>query len=436
MSEPLSASGFLKTTSLIMMARVGGTGLGFLIQLALVRLMTPTDYGVYVIALSLAGVLSIFCALGFPSVSARFVAAYLEVVDLSRIAGFIRSAMRHILTMTILLCVCAFGVLFASNLIDSLYQLPLLIACLMAPVLAMMRFGGALSNTARRFYLTYLPDVSLRPMLLLAGLLSVYFTATPMTSSAVLFVHLAAAMLACCALWVVLRPGQQFGLQGVRPLAESGQWRRAAAPMMFVTLLTSFLADIDVLLLSALLPAEEVGIFSVCLRIMLLIEFGVQTVFQMSMPDIATARAREDVTALKTAMRRGQQIPFVATLVAFLGVFFFGEWFLLIFGERFVLGHQALVLLVASQVARSLFGPVTQLLTVAGAQMRSLVSYGIALLCLVVGNSLLVPTMGVDGGATAFALSMVIGALLQAHAVYQKTGLSVVETLFLNPARQ
>ena len=62
-----AVSGFLKTSSLLMLARIGGTGLGFLIQLALVRLMPPTDYGIYVVALSLAAVLSIFCAFGLPS---------------------------------------------------------------------------------------------------------------------------------------------------------------------------------------------------------------------------------------------------------------------------------------------------------------------------------------------------------------------------------
>jgi len=432
MKRSPAVSGFLRTSSLLMVARVGGTGLGFFIQLALVRLMTPTDYGVYVVALSLAAVLSIFCAVGLPSVTARFVAGYQEAGDEARVAGFIQSAKRHILAMSVLFGLVAFGALW-SGLIDTEYQMPLMLACLMAPVLAAMRFGGALSNTARRFYLTYLPDVTFRPVLLVGGFVGIYVLAVPMTTTNVLLVHLVVALAACCLLWMVLQPRRQFGLRGVQPTSESKAWRQAATPMIFVTLLTSFLADIDVLLLSTLLPPEQVGIFSVCLRIMLLIEFGIQTVFQMSMPDFAEAQARNDPAQMNAAMRRAQHMTFCFTLAALCGVAMLGEWLLLLFGERFTAGADALLLLVVGQVLRSLFGPVTQVLTVAGAQMRSLVSYGIAFLALSTGNALLVPVTGLEGAAAVLSFSMVLGALLQAQAVSHKTGLSVLGTFFSMP---
>ena len=101
-----------------------------------------------------------------------------------------------------------------------------------------------------------------------------------------------------------------------------------------------------------------------------------------------------------------------------------------LFGERFAVGADALLLLVVGQVLRSLFGPVTQILTVAGAQMRSLVSYGIALLVLIVGNAVFVPLIGLEGAAAVLSFSLVLGALLQARVVSHKIGLSVVGTFF------
>lgn len=432
MKPPAAVSGFLKTSSILMAARVGGTGLGFLIQLALVRLMPPVDYGIYVVAMSLAAVLSIVCAFGMPSVAARFVAAYQEAGDKPRLAGFLRSSIGCIAGMSALISLVAVVIVW-SGVVDTSYQMPLILACLIAPVLAAMRFGGALSNAARRFYLTYLPDVTLKPILLVAGFAGMYVLAYPLTTSNVLLVHLAVLFAACCVLWVFLRPRRQFGLEGVDPVTDSSTWRRAATPMIFVTLLTSFLADIDILLLSALLPADQVGIFSVCLRIMLLIEFGIQTVFQMTTPDLAEAKARDEPSMMKAAMRRAQHMTFCFTLAALCGVFLLGEWLLLLFGEGFVIGANALVLLVAGQVVRSAFGPVTQALTVAGAQMRSLVSYGVALLVLIVGNVLLVPIMGLEGAAVMLSCAMVLGTLLQAQSLWQKTRLSVVSTFISLP---
>jgi len=430
-----AVSGFLKTSSLLMLARIGGTGLGFLIQLALVRLMPPTDYGIYVVALSLAAVLSIFCAFGLPSVTARFVAGYQETEDKARIAGFILNAKRHIAVTALIFGLVVF-VLLSSGLVDREYQIPLMLACVLAPVLAAMRFGGALSNTARRFYLTYLPDVTFRPLLLVGGLLGIYFLAVPMTTTNVLLVHLVVALAASCLLWVVLQPRRQFVLGEVQPVLERKTWRQAATPMIFVTLLTSLLADIDILFLSTLLPAEQVGIFSVCLRIMLLVEFGIQTVFQMSMPDFAEAQARNETLLMRAALRRAQHATLAFTLAAFCGVAVFGDGILLLFGERFTVGADALVFLIGGQILRSLIGPVTQVLTVVGAQMRSLMSYGIALLVLIAGNTLFVPMVGLEGAAAVLSFSMALGALLQARAVSQKTGLSVLSTLFSLPDTQ
>ncbi len=435
MTKSLGLAEFLKTSGFLMMARVGGTGLGFLIQLGLVRVMTPTNYGVFVVALSLAAVLSILCACGFPSVTARFIASYQRQDDKARIAGFLSSGMLHIAVTSGLVGFLVAGLVW-SGLVDGNYHVPLVLACLTAPVLAVTRFSGALSNIARRFYLTYLPDVTFRPLVLAGSLLIAYFISVPMTSANVLLIHVGAALAACCLIWVLLRPRRQFGVEQVEPVTDIATWRRAATPMIFVTLLTSFLADIDILILSVLLPAEEVGIFSVCLRIMLLIEFGIQTVFQMSTPDLAEAKANDEPVLMKLAIRRAQHVMCLFTLAALVGVAVMGEWVLLLFGERFTVGADALVLLVAGQALRSLFGPATQVLTVVGAQMRSLASYGIALVVLIVGNVLIVPGLGIEGAAAVLSGSMVLGSLLQAHAVSQKTGVSVLSTLFSTPTAQ
>ena len=430
MTSPAKASGFLTTSGLLMVARVGGTGIGFLLQLALVRLMTPADYGIYIVALSLAAVLSILCAFGFPSVAARFIAAYQASGDRAKIRGFLHSALLHLLVIAALVSGGAVGLFWATDMVAAEFRMPLIVACLMAPVLAAMRLGGALSNTARRFYLTYLPDVTLRPLLLVGVLSVVFFIAVPMTSTTVLLVHLGTALLACCVLWAVLQPVREFSLKSDESAAEVGLWRRAAMPMIFVTLLTSFLADIDVLLLSVLLSPEEVGVFSVGLRIMLLIEFGLQTVFQMTTPDLAEAQAREDRTSMEAAIRRAQHVTVCFAVSALLGVVILGDTVLWLFGERFAVGYQTLVFLVLGQAVRAMFGPVTQVLTVAGAQMRSLVSYGVAFIALVLGNTLLVPTTGIEGAATVLAASMVLGTVLQAQAVRKKTRVSVVGTFF------
>ncbi len=429
----VSARRLLRTTSFLMAARIFGTGLGFLIQLALVRLLTSADYGIYVVAMSLAAVLSILCAFGFPSITARFVSLYAEQGDRSNLAGFIDAAQRHALALSIFVTGLGAALIFLGGFVPHAYQMPLFLACLLAPVLAMMRFNGALSNVARRFYLTYLPDLTLKPVLVAIGITVVVMGAPSASSTLVLLVHFGAALFACLVLWLILRPRHQFGLRGIVATNENGAWRRAAFPMLFVTLLTSFLADIDILMVSLLLAPEDVGLFSVCLRIMLLVEFGIQTVFQMSAPDLSVAQAKHDAPGMMHALRRAQHVTLLFAIASFGGAFLFGEWILSLFGDEFVVGYPALLILIFGQGARTAFGPVTQLLTAAGEQMRSLYSYGIALVVLVAGNILLVPDFGVRGAASVLAVTLLVGSVLQARAVYQKLGISVLRTLVFRP---
>jgi O-antigen/teichoic acid export membrane protein len=425
----VSAKRLLKTTSLLMAARIIGTGLGFLTQLALVRLMTTADYGVYVVAMSLAAVLSIFCAFGFPSIAARFVSQYQGQDDTSSIAGFIGAAQRHALVLSIFAVGFGGCFIFGTDLVSEAYQVPLYLACLTAPVLAMTRFNGALSNIASRFYLTYLPDLTLRPLLLVLGLAVAVMVAPAITSTLVLLAHFAAALVACMVLWVALSPRRHFGVRGAVPTTKNNVWRRSAFPMLFVTLLTSFLADIDILMMGLLLPPEDVSLFSVCLRIMLLVEFGIQTVFQMSAPDLSVAQAKGDTHGMAQALRRAQYVTLLFTIASFAGVFLLGEWILMLFGDGFVTGYSVLLILVLGQIVRASFGPITQVLTAAGEQMRSLYSYGAAFVVLVIGNILFVPTFGVMGGASVLIVTLTIGSALQARAVFEKLGISVLRTL-------
>jgi O-antigen/teichoic acid export membrane protein len=416
-----------QTTGVVMGARVFGTGLGFIIQLFLVRYMAPTQYGVYVVAMALAGVLSIICTCGFPSVAARFVLHYKEMKEPGRIRGFVRFAQFHIVGVSAVILFTMTAVLWVGgDFIPVEYELPLFVGCVIAPLLAFMRLNGAFSNTARRFYLTYFPDLLARPILLSVGLVGAFFLLQHLTAVPVLLVHLGAVTLVSVFLALKIRPVRQFGARESAAQFDARSWRHAAFPMMVVVLLTAFLADLDMLLLSFFLAPEDIAVFSICIRMMLLVEFGLQSVFQIVTPDLAEARARGDRDGTMAAVRRAQTLNSLFVGAAFLGVLLLGGTVLSLFGPTFVEGKTTLAILVVAQFVRAVFGPVTQLLTVAGEQVHSLLVYLMVLLVLVAGNFAIVPHFGIEGAAVAFCGAVTIGTIFQARAVSKKLGHSVL----------
>ena len=65
----------------IMASRLAGAGVGFLTQFLLVRMMGAHDLGVFYAASSLAAVLGVIVAQGYPQIAARFVGRYRNKQD-------------------------------------------------------------------------------------------------------------------------------------------------------------------------------------------------------------------------------------------------------------------------------------------------------------------------------------------------------------------
>lgn len=410
-------------SSVLMAARIGGAVIGLSVQLFLVRWLDTAEYGIYVMAIALAGVLSIVCTLGFPSIAARFAAQYAEDGRKALIAGFIRSSRRHLLAAAFLIVAAAAALLFAAgDVVPEAYRWPLMIGCLVAPLTGFMRLNGALANVSRRYLLSYLPDLIVRPVLFVAAVLVLISVAPRPAVETVLALHLATVAAVSFGLYALLKPVRSFGVLGTAPQFDKSAWRRAGLPMVFVVMMTAFLADFDVLVIGTLLPPDQVAVFSVCLRMMLFVEFGVQAVFQIVTPDLAEAHARNDTDGLRKAIGRAGQMNLLFVALAVLGAYGLGEFALGLFGEAFVSGWPVLMVLLAAQLARALFGPVTQILTIAGRQMDNLTIYLIVGAVMVAANAAVVPAFGLIGAASVFSATVTTGAALQAWRIQRELG--------------
>ncbi len=421
----------LGLSGMLMAARIGGAVLGFTVQLFLVRWLDTAQYGIYVLAVALAGVLSIFCTLGFPSITARFTAHYGKADRPAHTLGFVRSGRRHLVAAAGIAIAAAAVLLFATgDLIPPDYRWPLLIGCLTAPLIGFMRLNGALANVSRRYLLSYLPDLIVRPILFVLAVVAVISVMPRPMAETVLVVHLAAVAAVSFGLAAILRPVRSLGIAGTVPQFDNRTWRRAGFPMVFVVMMTAFLADFDVLIIGALLPPDQVAVFSICLRMMLFVEFGIQAVFQIVTPDLAEAHARDDRDGMKKAISRAGHMNLLFVAVAIAGAFVLGEYALGLFGEAFVAGWPVLMVLMIAQLVRALFGPVTQILTIAGRQMDNLHIYLTIGVVLVTANLVVVPVLGLIGAAYVYSAAVATGAALQAWRVYKRLGFLTVPVSF------
>src|SRR5680860_850982 len=165
----------------------------------------------------------------------------------------------------------------------------------------------------RRFGLAYLPDTCFRPFVLLAGILLLIAAGVTLTAAnvtallTVVFVGLALVQ------YLLLRKdiphveavagevvtGAAVVGAAVAPPRLVKLWRREATPLILVALFTYFFADLDILIVTPLLPSAETAIVGLSLKLALLVGFAVQVAHQVVVPDLADAHARKEHGAIR-----------------------------------------------------------------------------------------------------------------------------------------
>jgi O-antigen/teichoic acid export membrane protein len=393
------------TSSLLSLARVAGALAGFATQVVLARTLQASALGVFYSVTSLAAVVGLIAAHGYPSIAARFMSRYREHGKVGLIAAFVAQARRD---ATLYAGIATLGVLAVAVLWPSLgieARLALVAAALSIPANASLRLNGTFATTIRRFALAYLPDTCIRPFFLLGGvglLIGLGVTLTPSNVTFLLtliFIGLALIQ------YALLRKDMPKGEAPAAPPRLRTIWRREATPLILVALFTYFFADVDILIVTPLLSSADTAAVGLCLKLALLVGFAVQVAHQVVVPDLADARARKDHGSIGGVMLRALAFPIVITLAATLIVALWGESLLAIFGPEFTGAKLPLVILMGCQLARAVFGPSVPLLTVIGAQKENAALAVAALIVLALSNLVLAPLYGVLGAAIAVAIA-------------------------------
>jgi len=398
---------------LLVLARLGGAALGILVQLALARMLGAQAFGAVIFAMSGATLGAALAVGGYSSGLQRFFARYRVRGRHALLSAYLRHAARSVLiggACVILLALPA--VLLAS---DPAMRRALLLAAPAVVFLAGSRLLGGLANVLRAFNTAFLPELVGRPVLMLALLAALWQAGMPLAAETAV----TAFMLACgfqCALilaclWTRMPRAAPCR---ARPSLRRA-WRRAALPLVPVSLFTGLFADLGILAAGLFLEPDDLAVFGVCLKTAMLVGFAVQLAQQLALPDIAEALAQQTPGEARARLRAANGVALAATLAALAGAAILGPFYLSLFGPRYAAeGGALLLILVAAQAARAWFGPGIQVLALSGRGGRAALACLVALAGFFGLMAALTPPLGPTGAALAAAATTVAASALAA----------------------
>jgi O-antigen/teichoic acid export membrane protein len=323
--------------------------------------------------------------------------------------GFARRTGQIIaITSTVTAGLACLIIALADDLIPADRQTVLYLAFLIVPV-----FGVSASRAAVALGLSWIsmatfPNNVFRPALFLSLIAGTWYLSGSLSAVKAMALQLFAVSVMTIGQWVLLSRGLKKTFPDTTMAYETPTWIRTALPLLIVTLLTNFFIELNVVVAGFYLGAEQLAIFSSGFRIAALITFGIAAVDTIMMPRVSKFHAASDIVALQRTVTHSARLRLWGSLAVGVLLVFAGKPILSIFGEEFVVGYEALLILTAAQIIAAVFGPAARLLSVTGYQDQCLLVSAVSLIALFVFHPLFISSWGMNGAAWAVFLVVLL----------------------------
>ena len=401
--------------------KISATGLGFLNQIVLARILGAEGIGEVLLALSIVKVAALIAKFGMEETMMRFVPLYIVRKDYARLKGTIYFGLKFCLLLSIFL---GFLIWFFSGFISRdvfhseglLKLLPFIAVALPANVFYEVT-GGILKGYKDTFR-ALLPQFFVSPFLrLVIFLLLSIRGGTPLYAVAAFLSGEIISMF----LSIIFLYKKAGRIRTAERKSEYKKTLKVAFTMISAGVSVFLFTNTDLWILGMFVSTEAVGIYGVTAKLVTLVVFSLGALSTIIPPLISSMYTSGNLNELRRVVRESSRWILSTAVPVILVLILEGNFILkYFFGEKFTAGYAALLILAAGQLINAGCGLVGYLLQMTGGHkkyMKIAMFWGVVNVIL---NIILVPRMGIIGAApsTAFCLAMVnIVAMVE---VYRK----------------
>ncbi len=403
-------------------------GAAFLLgtNLALARLLGPKGAGLYYLAFAVVTGTAVLSRAGLDVAAVRLVAVATANDRRSYVAGLSRAITRFLLATSAATTACL--LIFAPYIAEKAFG-----ETQLTPILRVMAVGTgafailvlcvALYRGLRRPIAATILETAAPAglsLLLLLGL-APFFGARGAALAMVLSWTSIAAMG-----WIIFARNMTKGdyeKVKVRSLLS------VSMPLMWTSGMNLVLAYGDILMLGALSSPDQVGVYSIALRVAAatnVIAAAVTGVVSAQFAQLWAAGEKVELKRLacaSTAVMTLASLPLLALAMAR------PAWVMSLFGEDFRAGSVALVWVAAGQLAQTAMGSVGTLLVMTGHERDLKRLMLVSVMCFLGLNALLIPHFGATGAGAAYAISLTVMNAAKWFFVRHRLGMTVIPVI-------
>jgi len=414
-------------TQLVTIAKNAGLGIGgrffflsvrFCIVILITRTIGPERYGIFILAMSIVGIIEVLSLMGLEPAMVKFVSQYRAQENIFLVKGVIGFGLKVSLISSGILAVGFFlsADLVAHGIFHKVALVPVLRVMLLGvPFFSLMLIILSALQGAKLVKYRILVQQVLMPMFRFAVIAMAFWC-----GYRIMGVAWAWAITSIFGfLLSVIFMTKNIACSFKRSLEV--QRRKIfffSLPLLFSRLFYQNISMIGILIIGAFLPADQVGIYGVAMRVVPLLLIPLLSYNAIFSPIISDLFTKGKMKELANIYKTGSKWVITISLPIFALVVFFSKEILTIFGSGFGEAAQIMIIVLIGQIFNVSSGSTGIMLSMTGKTLYNLVNSGALCLVNLVLTLLLVSRFGTIGVACAYSLSIILIQLLQMGEVW------------------
>lgn len=226
-------------------------------------------------------------------------------------------------------------------------------------------------------------------------------------------------VIACLLSFILVREAKQ----SKEKIFSIKQTLHYALPMLATSSFIFIMGWTDTLMLGYFNSATEVGVYSVVIKIARIAIIVLTSINVVLAPKISELYSQSETEKLKALIKRVNKIIFIFTMPVVIVLMVGNTFILSLFGDEFVTGSTALIIIMISQCFHALSGSVGQVLNMTGYHKKLRDFTMISAVLNLILNFVLIPFYGIIGAAIATAVSSILLNVMAVIYVKKRLGI-------------
>jgi O-antigen/teichoic acid export membrane protein len=406
----------------------------FVLGILLARFMGAEQYGLYSLANTALSILTGMALLGLTAGILRYVPVFVHNRDEEALWGTLQVGLGIPVVISVFMGIGLF--VFADSFANLVFHEPRLtpllrVAAIAVPFSALMYATASATRGFKQMqHKVIAQDISLT---LIKLVLVVLLAFVGLNAVGAMTAHAVAIIAACAMLLYFLH--RLFSLN--RPLKAAQfnamQMLAFSLPVYFGRLVAIFGGSIQTLLLGALNTVLSVGIFTAASRVSIVGKMFHNSIVAVAMPIVSELHSKGDQKQLAHFYQTMTKWTFSFNLPLFMVVLLFSQPILSIFGDSFVAGSMALIVLSAGNLVDAGTGICGVIINMTGHTRLNTVNSMLVFVLTLALNLLLIPSLGMMGAAIAMSVATIVLNLTRLLEVFVLFRLLPYNRSFIKP---